>query len=657
MSMPTDTHRKHWVLLIMLLLTVAPPPASAGVSKTDWKPMFKGIDYSFGRRTPGQGDIYLQSVHVLRVDLQDPDIRFLHTRATTNHTYDVRETAANTVSAFVAETKVQVAINANFYDKNTPTDLNSPGLPVALTGLAISEGFVVSKQEDRDASASVLITTNNQVTFVHTNFPPTNTAGIYTAVSGSYPLVIRGVSVANDARSPIPELAPRTIIGASQDKRYLYLLAIDGRQSGWSDGAFDEDSADWCLQYDMYEATNLDGGGSTTMVMLDCLGQPVRVNRPSYVLARGRERYIGSHLGVFAKPLEGLIKDVQLTFRGNQATLKWNTTTEASSDVDFGSTTKYTTTVTSSPTPTTAHSIIFKDLLPDVPVFFRIRAQAGIIAEATASCFTPSSPPPARLVGFDQRWRYQTNKLDGQLWFETSYDDTGWLGEGPGLLYFDISPPGDTQVSPKGTELPAMNRSAGSPIRVATTYYFRTRFNHASATRPLSLTFSNYIDDGAVFYLNGREIQRVRMPQAPTVINWSTLANASNPSSECGGDAIASCPSVFQLTGNALTNLVQGINTLAAEVHNFNVNSPDVVFGSQILAVYPLEAPSDPPVLAIAIDGGQVRLSWTGSGFVLQEAGALSGAATEWLRVPAGNSSPVNIQAGSSPRFYRLIEP
>jgi hypothetical protein len=40
------------------------------------------------------------------------------------------------------------------------------------------------------------------------------------------------------------------------------------------------------------------------------------------------------------------------------------------------------------------------------------------------------------------------------------------------------------------------------------TYYFRTHFNFEGAPEVALLTLTNYIDDGAIFYLNGAEVFR-----------------------------------------------------------------------------------------------------------------------------------------------------
>ena len=69
--------------------------------------------------------------------------------------------------------------------------------------------------------------------------------------------------------------------------RKLLLVAVDGRQPGYSVGMTLEELAHFFLKLGAVDAMNLDGGGSTTMV----IGGEV-VNSPS----DGRERPVGSAL-------------------------------------------------------------------------------------------------------------------------------------------------------------------------------------------------------------------------------------------------------------------------------------------------------------------------------------------------------------------------
>lgn len=160
------------------------------------------------------------------------------------------------------------------------------------------------------------------------------------------------------------------------------------------------------------------------------------------------------------------------------------------------------------------------------------------------------------LISYPSNWRYrQPNVGLNPSWTTPGFDDSSWPS-GEGLLYFDSR----ALPAPKGTSL-KLGKS---------TYYFRTRFrvnasllaNRAS----LRLTCSTIIDDGAVFYLNGREIFRLGMPEG--AVAYETTANRLV--------SLASIEGPFLLPADAL---VAGDNVLAVEVHQTDPTSSDVVFG------------------------------------------------------------------------------
>ena len=75
---------------------------------------------------------------------------------------------------------------------------------------------------------------------------------------------------------------PRTAIGISQDKRFLYLICCDGRRSGWSDGCDFPSLSTLLAAMGCYDAINLDGGGSSTLCFWNSsAGKPSVLNRPS----------------------------------------------------------------------------------------------------------------------------------------------------------------------------------------------------------------------------------------------------------------------------------------------------------------------------------------------------------------------------------------
>ena len=165
------------------------------------------------------------------------------------------------------------------------------------------------------------------------------------------------------------------------------------------------------------------------------------------------------------------------------------------------------------------------------------------------------------VVSMTNLWRFnETQNLDGIPWQAPGFDDSTWPA-GVGLLYAETN----ALVTPRNTPL-TMGR---------TTYYFRTSFVHTGDSSHVVLTLNFLVDDGAVFYLNGHELARVRLP-ASVPISYTNYATTF-PSS---GDAIA--VETLTLSGDVVTNLVNGTNVLAVEVHQTSATSSDVVFGTAL---------------------------------------------------------------------------
>ena len=247
-----------------------------------WERLFKGVDFAEARKISPEP----LAVYAVRIDLKESGIEFL---VTPSNGARPLETDGRKTSTFLREFKCQLAINASPF---SPVE-EAEGTPRDILGLSASRGDVYSKPHG--SHCAMLISKDNHVTFAE---PPINTQGVYNAVSGFGMLLRHGVNAgASDQRHP------RTAAGASQDGRYLYLLIIDGRQPLYSIGASTKETADWMAQLGAFDALNLDGGGSTTLVLSDGEGGAQILNRPIHNNIPGMERVNGNHIGVYAKPL------------------------------------------------------------------------------------------------------------------------------------------------------------------------------------------------------------------------------------------------------------------------------------------------------------------------------------------------------------------
>lgn len=115
-----------------------------------------------------------------------------------------------------------------------------------------------------------------------------------TAVSGNV-VILRNGQYGDAAVRNNHELMPRTVVATTQDQTILYLLVVDGR-SHLSVGMTYKELADFLLYMGAFHALNLDGGGSSELVMRDPETQRITVvNRPS----DGVERPVPDGLAVY----------------------------------------------------------------------------------------------------------------------------------------------------------------------------------------------------------------------------------------------------------------------------------------------------------------------------------------------------------------------
>jgi len=272
------------------LLLCASAQALNLVNTTAWTAAYQGIDLATATVNTSQA-------FAARVDLQADGIAFTSTAKAGS-----LDTRTETTSAFLLRTGAELAVNTGFFTPCCTTTVSD----VDLRGLAVSDGQLVSAPtygSARSVGTSVLLlTAGNQASIgVTTSAAALDWSLAYNALAGSGVIVRNGANVsASHGTFGAPTVAnPRTVLGISQDARYLYLVAIEGRQAGYSDGVTMDEAADLMIALGAGVALNADGGGSTAMVLADDLGGALLMNRPS----GGSERWVGSNLGVQALAL------------------------------------------------------------------------------------------------------------------------------------------------------------------------------------------------------------------------------------------------------------------------------------------------------------------------------------------------------------------
>jgi hypothetical protein len=212
-------------------------------------------------------------IHALEIDLDQPGIR-------------LRSTASGerrrTPASFAQLVGAQLAVNADFFSY---TDYST-------SGLSAGNGTAWAGTADTNASTSFAFGTNRYELAAKSSVITFNSSWMQGVVSGKPDLLRAGaVTTAQHTGSLCTVRHPRTALGMSQDNKTLYLVVVDGRSTA-SVGMTCGELATLMRGLGAWHATNLDGGGSSSMYVA---GQGT-VNRPS----DGTPRVVANHLAVFA---------------------------------------------------------------------------------------------------------------------------------------------------------------------------------------------------------------------------------------------------------------------------------------------------------------------------------------------------------------------
>lgn len=241
-----------------------------------------------------------------------------------------REVRRETTLGFLARTGACVAVNGHFFLPFPSEDADA-----WVIGLAASDGRVFSAFETPEQDYAIVadapalhIATTGRARIVHRRPGGDGTrmrerGRLWTAVAGSAQVVTRGrvtIPGYRDAGHPAAALRPgpdgrydtgrswydlvtsRTIAGVSRDGRTLTLATVQGPTRG--DGlTVAEFAAVLTRDFGVWDALNLDGGGSTSMAWRDpATGQPALLTT-STESPEGRR--VATSLAVIAPPLTG----------------------------------------------------------------------------------------------------------------------------------------------------------------------------------------------------------------------------------------------------------------------------------------------------------------------------------------------------------------
>jgi exopolysaccharide biosynthesis protein len=250
------------------------------------------------------------TMHIVEVDLTAAGIGFKLTP-----TGGRLETIRQTTLDFLKQEHAQVAINGHFF-----LPFPSASSDAVVIGLAASNGRVYSAFETPAQSYAIVanapainIDASNHAAIVHRDSRFADgkhvqeNVTLWNAVAGSAQIVTDGVKTIptydglltpggpghySNTNSWYEAIQARSAIGLSQSGTILFLFTVDrGMRVG--------EVADVLIRdYGVYNALNLDGGGSTTMAMENPVTHVGAIVNVSSDNPNGRA--VGSNLAVFA---------------------------------------------------------------------------------------------------------------------------------------------------------------------------------------------------------------------------------------------------------------------------------------------------------------------------------------------------------------------
>lgn len=273
LSQPSAAHRltTHEGAFLCLLLCLTTIPGCAS-SPREAEPSPPGIAYQLREiATPRPNRI-----HVLRVDLADPRIAPVVVVGSDPDGDGPAETVLTDPRRLAADPLVLGFVNTNPWDGFPDAEGHRNrdwfvGQAVDIHGLAVTGG--VPRSTATKNQAAVWFDADGRVHLGRVE----ETKGVIEGVHGFQMILSEGTLIVN----PDGAIHPRTAIGLDEAQRYLYLVVVDGRQPGYSEGMTLHELGKTMFDIGCHTATNMDGGGSSVMGLIDATGSMRIMNRPS----------------------------------------------------------------------------------------------------------------------------------------------------------------------------------------------------------------------------------------------------------------------------------------------------------------------------------------------------------------------------------------
>ncbi len=273
----TTRLRRFLLLLAVLALpwTLVVPGCSTGYPTT--APSAVATDQALRYQLVVRQQPRPLRLHCLRVDLLDPHLEIAVALATDPDGPGPATAALESPLAIARSAGALALVNANRWEAlpdaagNRSIDWQE-SMPVEIQGLAASGGIIRNPPDDPEFTSVWL---DYQGKF-HLG-RPADLHDVRDGIAGHEQLLREG-------RVLVPlggAVQPRSALGLDARRRFLHLVVVDGRQPGYSEGMSLYELAMFLRELGCTDAVNLDGGGSSILVMHDDSGSDRMVNDPS----------------------------------------------------------------------------------------------------------------------------------------------------------------------------------------------------------------------------------------------------------------------------------------------------------------------------------------------------------------------------------------
>lgn len=274
----------HFLLPVILSFTGLSSPAQ------DTADLYSGAKGSLICWTETRTSPRPLKIHCLRVDLTCPELEVFSMPGDDPDGNGPAESQLTLPVDLFTGSRALAAINANAFAGLPGTENDIRGWyknrPVNIAGLVVTNGRVVSPvQKGRTA---FWIDKNNHPRIGD----PKPGDVVWQGVSDWQTLLILDNRLIPD--STVYTLHPRSALGFDGSGRWLLLVVVDGRQTGFSEGMSLYELAELFRSKGCTGSINLDGGGSSIMLIHGPDGQVRTVNSPSGI----RQRPVPVMLGI-----------------------------------------------------------------------------------------------------------------------------------------------------------------------------------------------------------------------------------------------------------------------------------------------------------------------------------------------------------------------